>query len=54
MNRGYISLQVKKLFSKVDDPPKDDLLSLDEIEKHADVFADMRILDTIRTIHEEI
>lgn len=45
---------MKKLFSKVDDDPNDGYLSLDEIQNHADVFADMRILDSINGIHEEM
>lgn len=54
MNRVHINNQIKKLFSKVDDSPKDDLLSLEEIQKHADVFTDMKILDTEKALHDEI
>jgi len=53
INRVHISNQINKLFSKVDDSPSDNVLSLDEVQKHADVFADMRILDTEKSLHEE-
>lgn len=54
MNRGHINIQINKLFSKVDDSPKDNYLSLLEIIKHADVFTDMRFLDTAKNLHEDI
>jgi hypothetical protein len=54
MNRAHISKQIKKLFFKVDDSPKDESLSLNEIQKHADIFTDMRILDAERVLHEEM
>jgi len=54
MNRAHISKQIKKLFLKVDDSPKDESLSLNEIQKHADIFTDMRILDAERVLHEEM
>ena len=38
----------------MDDDPQDNYLSLDEIQNHAAVFADMRILDSINGIHEEM
>ena len=54
MNRVHIKNQIKKLFSKVDDSPTDNALSLNEIQKHADVFTDMHILDTEKALHEEM
>ena len=54
MNRVHINNQIKKLYSKVDDDPKDNVLSLNEIQKHADVFTDMKILDTEKALHEEM
>jgi hypothetical protein len=54
MNRVHINNQIKKLFTKVDDSPADDFLSLNEIQKHADVFTDMRILDAGNALHEEM
>ena len=54
MNRVHIDNQIKKLFVKVDDSPKNELLSLDEIRKHADVFTDMHILDTDQALHDEM
>jgi hypothetical protein len=42
------------LFSAVDDSPKDNSLSLDEIQKHANIFADMRLLDAEKGLHEEM
>ncbi|CAF0847364.1 unnamed protein product [Adineta steineri] len=54
MNRIHIDRQIKKLFSKVDDSPADGSLSLNEIQKHADIFTDLRILDTERVLHEEM
>ena len=54
MNRVHIGNQIKKLFLKVDDSPKDDLISLEEIRKHADVFTDMHILDTDKALHDEM
>ena len=54
MNRVHISNQIKKLFSKVDDTPADKKLSLKEIQKHADVFTDIQILDTEKALHVEI
>ena len=46
--------KIKKLFEKVDDSPSDGVLTLDEIKKHADVFTDMRILDTEKALHDEM
>ncbi|CAF4038002.1 unnamed protein product [Rotaria sp. Silwood2] len=54
MNRVHISNQIKKLYEKVDDSPSDNVLTLNEIQKHADVFTDMRILDTEKALHDEI
>ena len=54
MNRAHINKQIKQLFSKVDDSPKDDSLSLKEIQNHADIFTDMRLLDAERALHEEM
>lgn len=54
MNRVHIENQIKKLFLKVDDSPKDDSLSLEEIQKHADVFTDMHIIDTDKALHDEM
>ena len=54
LNRVHINNQIKKLFSKVDDSPTDEQLTLDEIQKHADVFTDMKILDTEKALHDEI
>ena len=54
MNRAHINIQIKKLFSRVDDNPKDDFLSLDEVQNHADVFADMRLLDSMSGVHQEM
>jgi len=54
MNRVHINNQIKKLFSKVDDSPTDNFLTLNEIQKHADVFTDMQILDTEKALHDEI
>jgi hypothetical protein len=54
MNRVHINNQIKKLFSKVDDAPSDNVLTLNEIQKHADVFTDMRILDTEKALHDEM
>jgi hypothetical protein len=54
MNRVHINKQIKKLFSKVDDSPKDGSLSLNEIQKHAEIFTDMSILDAERVLHEEM
>ncbi|CAF1347028.1 unnamed protein product [Adineta ricciae] len=54
LNRVHISNQIKKLYSKVDDSPSDNLLSLNEIQKHADVFTDMQLLDTEKALHEEM
>ncbi|CAF1504989.1 unnamed protein product [Rotaria sp. Silwood1] len=54
MNRVHIDMQINKLFSKVDDSPKDKSLSLEEIKKHADVFTDMRILDADGALHDEM
>lgn len=54
MNRVHISNQIKKLFSRVDDTPSDNVLTLEEIQKHADVFTDMRILDTEKALHDEM
>jgi hypothetical protein len=45
---------VKRLFSAVDDNPKDDYLSLEEIQNHADVFTDMQFLDAGRALHQEM
>jgi hypothetical protein len=53
MNRKHIHIQLNRLFSKVDDSPKDDYLSLSEIKNHADVFTDMRFLDTAKALHDE-
>ncbi|CAF0908498.1 unnamed protein product [Adineta ricciae] len=54
MNRAHINIQVNRLFEKVDDSPRDDTLSLNEIQRHAHVFADMRILDTDEVLHDEM
>ncbi|UJR07816.1 hypothetical protein I4U23_012099 [Adineta vaga] len=54
LNRVHINNQIKKLFAKVDDLPSDNFLSLDEIQKHADVFTDMQLLDTEKALHEEM
>jgi len=54
MNRIHMNIQIKRLFAKVDDSPKDELLSLAEIKKHADVFTDMRLLDAVKVLHEDI
>lgn len=54
MNRVHIDRQIKKLFEKADDSPADGSLSLSEVQKHADVFTDMRILDAERVLHEEM
>ncbi|CAF0718914.1 unnamed protein product [Adineta ricciae] len=54
LNRGHIDRQIKKLFSKVDDSPADNALSLDEVQNHADTFADMRLLDAEKVLHEEM
>lgn len=54
MNRVHVNIQIKELFSKVDDSPQDDYLSLPEIKKHADVFTDMRFLDAAKSLHEDI
>ncbi|CAF1034990.1 unnamed protein product [Adineta steineri] len=54
LNRVHINNQIKKLFSKVDDSPSDNVLTLNEIQKHADVFTDMQILDTEKALHEEM
>ena len=53
-NRLHINTEIKKLFAKVDTSPQDEKLSLQEIQQHADVFTDMRILDTERALHDEI
>ncbi|CAF2536738.1 unnamed protein product [Rotaria sp. Silwood2] len=54
MNRVHISNQIKKIFEKVDDSPSDYVLTLNEMQKHADLFTDMRILDTKRALYYEI
>ncbi len=54
MNRVHINNQIKKLFLKVDDSPSDNVLTLNEIQKHADIFTDMRILDTEKALHDEM
>ncbi|CAF3921609.1 unnamed protein product [Rotaria sp. Silwood2] len=54
MNRVHIDMQIKKLFSKVDDSPTDNLLSLKELKRHADVFTNMRILDADEILHDEV
>ena len=54
MNRAHINIQVNRVFEKVDDSPGDDALSLNEIQSHAHVFTDMRILDTDEVLHEEM
>ncbi|CAF3596578.1 unnamed protein product [Adineta steineri] len=54
INRVHINIQVKRLFSKVDDSPADDSLSLKEIQKHADIFTDLSLLNTDRVLHEEM
>lgn len=54
MNRVHIDNQIKKLFGLVDDSPADQSLSLEEIQKHADVFTDMHILDTDKALHDEM
>ncbi|CAF4270263.1 unnamed protein product [Rotaria socialis] len=54
MNRVHINNQIKKLFEKVDDSPSDNVLTLNEIQKHSDVFTDMRILDTEKALHDEM
>ncbi|CAF3135720.1 unnamed protein product [Rotaria socialis] len=51
LNRVHIGMQVKKLFSLVDDSPKDDVLSLEEIKTHVDVFTNINILDTEKVLH---
>ncbi|CAF2114733.1 unnamed protein product [Rotaria magnacalcarata] len=54
MNRVHINNQIKKLFEKVDDSPADNVLTLNEIQKHSDVFTDMSILDTEKALHDEM
>lgn len=54
LNRGHIDRQIKKLFAKVDDSPADNALTLDEVQNHADTFADMRLLDAEKVLHEEM
>ena len=54
MNRGHVNREIKKLFSKVDDSPTDGALSLEEVQRHADIFADMRILDAENVLHQEM
>lgn len=54
MNRAHIKQQISRLFSKVDDSPSDDHLSLEEIQKHADVFSDMRLVNLESSLHEEM
>lgn len=53
-NRLHINQEMKKLFGKVDDSPGDGKLSLKELEKDADVFTAIRILDTAKALHDEI
>ncbi|CAF3821286.1 unnamed protein product [Rotaria sordida] len=53
MNRVHIDMQIKKLFSKVDDSPKDNSLSLREIKKHANIFTNMNMLDADGVLHDE-
>ncbi|CAF2067704.1 unnamed protein product [Rotaria magnacalcarata] len=53
LNRVHIGMQVKKLFSHVDDSPKDDVLSLEEVQTHADVFTNMNILETEKILHND-
>ncbi|CAF0814527.1 unnamed protein product, partial [Didymodactylos carnosus] len=52
-NKSHINNQITKLFSKVDDEPDDEHLSLDEIENHADIFIDLRLLDIEKALHNE-
>ena len=54
MNRVHIDIQIKRLFSQVDDSPTDNSLSLNEIQKHADIFTDMRMFDADRVLHDEM
>ena len=54
MNRVHIKNQINKLYEKVDDSPLDSFLSLNELQKHADAFTDMRILDTEKALHDEM
>lgn len=54
MNRSHIKLQVSRLFNKVDDAPTDEHLSLEEIQKHADVFSDMHLVNLESSLHDEI
>jgi hypothetical protein len=54
MNRVHINHQIKKLFLKVDDSPKDNLLSLSELKNHADAFTDMQFLDIDKVLHKDI
>jgi len=50
----HINIQIKRLFSQVDDSPVDDSLSLNEIQKHADIFIDMGMFEADKVLHDEI
>ena len=54
LNRAHINIQIKRLFSQVDDTPKDDHLSLEEIQNHAEVFTDMQFFDSDGGSHQEM
>lgn len=54
INRVHVIKQIKKLFVKVDDAPQDHILTLEEIQNHADAFTDPYILETEKVLHDEI
>lgn len=53
-NRRHISKEIQKLMTKIDDSPKDERISLEEIEKHVEDFTDIRVLDAEKVLHDEM